>query len=185
MARRRRRSLTRADWLSAALRALERGGLDAVRVLPLSAAVGATRGSFYWHFRDRAELLAMMLEYWELEFTDAVLVHVRATPGGPRERFRALLEDVLLGRRGRYDPAIRAWALHDGAVARIVRRVDRRRLAFMKSLFYEMGFGSAEAAARARLTLAYLEGDHLIFVAEPPAARRRFLRLRHRLLTAR
>jgi hypothetical protein len=47
------------------------------------------------------------------------------------------------------------------------------------------GFDRVEARARARLTLAYLEGDHVIFVREAPAERRRFLRLRHRLLTAR
>lgn len=185
MATKRRRSLNRSDWLAAALRALERGGMEAVRVLPLSAALGATRGSFYWHFEDRAELLALLLEYWDREFTDSVLAHVRSAPGGPEKRLRALLEDVLLRRKGRYDPAIRAWAHQDRGVAAFVRRVDRKRLAFTEGLFREMGFDAAEARARARLAVAYLEGDHLILVREPPATRRRYLGLRHRLLTAR
>jgi AcrR family transcriptional regulator len=173
------------DWLRAALDALETGGIGAVRILSLASALGASRGSFYWHFRDRDDLLARMLEFWETELTDRVIERARRADQDPRAQLRALLEDVLEQRQGRYDPAVRAWALHDKRAAAAARRVDRTRFAFAESLFREMGFGSAEAAARGRLTLAYLEGDHFLLVREAPKDRRRFLELRHRLLTAR
>lgn len=180
-----RRRRTPEDWLDAALSAMERGGLDAVHILPLCAAVGASRGSFYWHFKDRAELLGRMLEHWERVLTDEVLERASQVEGDAEARLLALLSEVLERRRGRYEPAIRAWALHDRKVGATVRRVDRKRLTHLADLFCEMGFDSAEAGARARLTLAYLEGDHMIAVREPAAERRRFLELRHRLLTAR
>src|SRR5437016_3886063 len=44
-----RRTLTRADWIGAALDALARDGLRAVAVEPLAERLGATKGSFYWH----------------------------------------------------------------------------------------------------------------------------------------
>jgi AcrR family transcriptional regulator len=183
--RARRSTLTPTDWLNAALKALERGGLDAVRVVALSEALGASRGSFYWHFRDRADLLGRMLEHWEAEITDRVLAATHAAGGSAEERFHVLLEDVLERRRGRYELAIRAWAMHDRKAAATVRRCDRKRLDFVAGLFREMGFSAAESRARARLTLAYLEGDHIVLVREAPADRRRFLELRHRLLTSR
>jgi AcrR family transcriptional regulator len=48
--------LDAAAWVEAALDALAEGGVDAVRVDPLAKRLGVTRGSFYWHFKDRAAL---------------------------------------------------------------------------------------------------------------------------------
>jgi len=177
--------LQRGDWLAAALRAIERGGIEAVRVLPLSASLGASRGSFYWHFRDRDELVAGLLLYWEAELTDEVIARNQRATGSARTRFRELLEDVLGHRRGRCDPAIRALAIHDADAARVVRRADRKRLAHVASLFREMGFPAAEADARARLAIAYLVGDHMLLVKESAANRQQFLDMRHRSLTRR
>ena len=70
----RRNSLGQDDWLNAALESLNEKGIDAVKVLPLSHKLGVTRGSFYWHFKDREDLLRQMLEYWERELTDVVIV---------------------------------------------------------------------------------------------------------------
>src|SRR5580698_155106 len=50
---RERKTLTRADWIATALDAMARDGLRAVAVEPLAERLGATKGSFYWHFRDR------------------------------------------------------------------------------------------------------------------------------------
>src|SRR5215210_963058 len=68
-----RESLTAADWTEAALAALARGGLAAVAVEPLAKELGATKGSFYWHFADRNELLVSTLELWERRDTDRVI----------------------------------------------------------------------------------------------------------------
>ena len=175
--------LTPRDWLDAALAALERGGLEAVRILPLCDEVGASRGSFYWHFADRAELLARVLKHWEVEITDAVLDRTDRAEGDAEARLHALMAEVVGQRRARFEPAVRAWALHDPAAAKVVRRVDRKRLRFLTGLFADMGFEDPEAGARARTTLAYLEGDPMIRVSESAGERKRFLELRHRLLT--
>ena len=57
--------LSRDDWLDAAFQAVVEGGFDKVRVLGLAAALGVTRGSFYWHFVDHAELIAALLARWQ------------------------------------------------------------------------------------------------------------------------
>ncbi|MDQ6732181.1 MAG: TetR/AcrR family transcriptional regulator, partial [Actinomycetota bacterium] len=53
--------LSRTDWTEAALLALAHDGLAGVAVQPLARRLGATKGSFYWHFADRAELIAATL----------------------------------------------------------------------------------------------------------------------------
>ena len=56
--------LTRDDWLDAAFRAAIDGGLGAVRVLSLANTLGVSRGSFYWHFTDHAELVSALIARW-------------------------------------------------------------------------------------------------------------------------
>jgi len=78
-----RKQLTPHDWTTAALRAMARGGVSAVSVSALAGELDATRGSFYWHFKDRDALLTAALELWERDNTTALIVETRdiATPG--------------------------------------------------------------------------------------------------------
>src|SRR5207245_3767064 len=66
-------SLMPADWARAAFRAIARGGVDAVAVEPIAAELGATKGSFYWHFKNRGALIEAALDEWEQRLTDDVI----------------------------------------------------------------------------------------------------------------
>src|SRR5688572_29530985 len=79
-----RRRLRRDDWIRGAIAQLQRGGIDAVRVAALAPRLGVTRGSFYWHFADRAALLEALLEDWEAE-TPQLIAAASEAPA-PRER---------------------------------------------------------------------------------------------------
>jgi AcrR family transcriptional regulator len=147
-----------AQWVAAGLEALRKGGVAAVRVERLAEELKITKGSFYWHFRDRGELLEALLEFWAREMTEAEFERVRAVRGGLAARLRTLAEDVLDRGLGRYDPAVRAWARTDRKVAAAVAQVDRRRVKALTALFEEGGAG-ASAAARARLFYTFLLGE--------------------------
>ena len=148
----------KAQWVSAGLEALRTGGVGAVRVERLAEGVGVTKGSFYWHFRDRGELLEALLEFWSSEMTDAEFDRVRER-SGLGARLLALAEDVLQKGMGRYDPAIRAWARTDRRVATAVAQVDRRRIKALTGFFEDGGFTAAEARTRARLFYTFLLGE--------------------------
>lgn len=149
----------RAQWLSAGLEALRKGGVGAVRVERLAADVGVTKGSFYHHFRDRGALLEEVLEYWAREMTDAEFERIQTLRGGLAPRLVALAQDVLEKGMGRYDPAIRAWAREDRKVAAAVAQVDRRRVKALAGFFEEGGFTAAEARVRARTFYTFLLGE--------------------------
>jgi AcrR family transcriptional regulator len=184
MAKKRRvGNLTRQDWVEAALKALEESGIEGVKVLPLSKRLGASRGSFYWHFRNRDDLLQGLLAYWDRWSTDSVIAALsEAGEAEPKERIWRLMEIVLGEGMASHDPAIRAWAQYDAAAARAVRAVDRKRLRTVETLFQEAGFSDKQAAARARLLAVYLMGDAVVFVREPREQRRKLARMRWRLL---
>ena len=67
-----RKTLTRDDWTTAGLAALVEGGPDAVAIEPVAARLGTTKGSGYWHFTDRADLLRAVLGAWVEQHTVAV-----------------------------------------------------------------------------------------------------------------
>lgn len=149
----------KSEWVRVGLDALRRHGAAGVRVERLAADLGITKGSFYWHFRDRDELLDELLEFWSREMTEAEFERIREVKGGLVQRLVTLAEDVLDKGMGRYDPAVRAWARTDRKVAVAVAQVDRQRVRVLAGFFEEGGFAPAEARTRARLLYTFLLGE--------------------------
>ena len=172
MAKGKRESLSAADWTESALRALARGGLTAVAVEPLAKELGATKGSFYWHFADRNELLAATLELWEKRDTDRVIGAI-----GDAEdvvtRLRNLLHlafasvpDGSTGPAGTVELALQASAAHP-LVATTLRRVTKRRLAYLTQLYTELGLSPARARDRGLLAYTAFLGHAQVAHATP------------------
>ena len=85
------RPLTPDDWAGAALAAIARGGVDAVAVETVAAKQGATKGSFYWHFKNRDALIQAALDMWEQRGTEAVIEEFEREPD-PAVRLKKILE---------------------------------------------------------------------------------------------
>jgi AcrR family transcriptional regulator len=144
-------SLTRQDWVDAAWSALQKGGPDMVAVNPLAKQLGAARSSFYWHFRDRAELLQAALSEWEKERTDATITRV-LDQTDPRERLRTLITLAFADpTKAHADITLSAHA-SDPIVGPVLARVIGRRIDFLCRCFEDLGFG---AESRTRAVIAY------------------------------
>jgi AcrR family transcriptional regulator len=152
-------ALSREDWIRAALLAIGAGGTPAVAVEPLAARMGATKGSFYWHFRSRGELLAAALDAWEREATDDI-IEALGDIADPVERLRRTLTAAMEDENDEYgaiDAALLASAA-DPSVAPVVERVHAKRLAFIERCFADMGLTRAEARVRARIAYSIYLG---------------------------
>ena len=114
--------LTKSAWIDHGLRTLASHGPNALKVGPLSTALGVSRGSFYWHFRDIADFRAQLLGSWQERMTDQVIQEIagQAEP----DRLKHLLKRAFAD-KPRLDRAIRSWAAEDDDVAAIVASVDR------------------------------------------------------------
>jgi AcrR family transcriptional regulator len=151
------RRLTRDDWITAGLAAIAEGGLAAVGVEPLAARLGATKGSFYWHFENRDALLEAAIGRWEKETTTDVVAEITTARDAPASQFRRLVAGVIeRAEQDRVGPALLASAAHP-AVAPALERVTATRLNLITMVFRRLGFPPAQARRRALLAYsAYL-----------------------------
>lgn len=174
----------RRKWIETGLQALAAGGPEAVRVERLAAALGVSRGGFYWHFDNRGVLLEEMLDVWERASTEEVLERVEREGGDPRSRVRRAgaltFSDWLLP----IDLAIRDWSRRDPEVAERLRRVDNRRMEYLRSQFAELCDDEEEVEARSVLAFSLLIGNHFMAAQHDSLSRAEMLELAARFLLA-
>jgi AcrR family transcriptional regulator len=137
-------TLSPEDWIVAAVGAMRRGGVDGIRVEVLADDLGVSRGSFYWHFRNRKALLDTILLRWEEE-TSWLISGASAAPT-PRERALRFFE---LANSSPYPPdrEIFAWARRDTKVAARVAAVEAKRVRFFEQILNDTG-ATGERGAR-------------------------------------
>jgi AcrR family transcriptional regulator len=173
---RKSRDLGRDEWLRAARLALLRGGVEDVRVERLARDLRVTKGSFYWHFTDREELLELLLSEWEKELPE-IAAQLKGLRGrAALERLLQVLEErVRLSEKGMgpSDAAIFTWASVAPRVARRVNRAEQDRMWLVRKLMSDSG----------RAELVYL--TWLGFVARGlrvPESRKRFPQIARAML---
>ncbi|GGU35747.1 TetR/AcrR family transcriptional regulator [Streptomyces lavendofoliae] len=157
----------RGKWIEEGLRALAAGGPDAVRIEPLAQALGVSKGGFYGYFANREALLTAMLDTWEREVTEAVIEHVDGGGGDGRAKLDRLftlvaVADDAVPRGTAIDLALRDWARRDEAVARRLRRVDNRRMDYLRSLFATFCDDPDDVEVRCMLTFSVRVGTHVV-----------------------
>jgi AcrR family transcriptional regulator len=175
----------RHRWIDEGLRALAAGGPDAVRVEPLARVLGVTRGGFYWHFADRTALLEEMLDTWERTSVDEVIAHVEGRGGDAQARLRRL--SALAGGSGDLLPidlAVRDWSRRDESVAARLRRVDDRRMAYLRTLFAGLGLEPDEVESRSLLVFSLWIADRFIAAGHGDRTRAEVQELAMRRLAA-
>lgn len=150
-----RNRLTRTAWVDAAYAVFEVEGLRAVRVETLARGLSTTKGSFYWHFASRAELVDAVMARWESRETDEVIA-VAEQAGVPREQLAALFRSVA-GRSSAGERTLYVEAEAERVVDAVARVTDRR-IGFVADLLTRLGLPPDEARRRAVLALAIALG---------------------------
>lgn len=181
----RKKRVSKAEWLAHALEVLASEGVQGVRIERLARDLGIAKAGFYWHFRDRRDLMQSLLNYWTHEFTAVVTDNTELTEGDPQKRLYRTMVMILEHDLAKYDLAMRAWAAHDPTAAKAVRMVSRMRLDFARSIFSDIGFRGRELEMRIRLFVGYHSWEGTAFDDLTKEERRKLLRLRHKLLVTR
>jgi AcrR family transcriptional regulator len=143
-------SLDRDDWIKAAFARLSDQGVEAVRVEVLARDLGVSKGSFYWHFRNRIDLLEGMLARWEDEELHSMDPDEDSSAATRWAQFVHRTVDPL---RIRIEVAVRAWARRDERVARGVSLVERRRSAVIANVLRDVGFARPVAEEWSQVSL--------------------------------
>lgn len=183
-----RPSLTPEAWVHAATEVLVDQGIDHVRVDVLAGQLQVTRGSFYWHFRDREDLLRRVLQAWRETATEDLTSRLEGAHADPREQLQNVLSLPFRGRAAlraaRIELAIRAWARRDEMARHAVDEADASRIGYIAQLFSALGFAVGEARARAFLAYSYVVAEALVSPQGSAAQRQERRRFVERLLTS-
>jgi AcrR family transcriptional regulator len=166
----------RGAWVDAALQTLAAGGPDAIRVEALASGLGVSKGGFYWHFENRQALIDEMLGSWEKSTVDDVIARVDGGTEDARAKLRELFE-LAPSADFAVELALRDWARRDKQVAKRLRRVDSRRLEWLRSLFGEFCPDEDEVEARTMLAYSLMIGSYFVSAKHDGKTHRQILGL--------
>ncbi|MES2402278.1 MAG: TetR/AcrR family transcriptional regulator [Pseudomonadota bacterium] len=155
-----------SDWVRAGMKILAQSGVDMVLIPPLAKELGVTKGSFYWHFTSRDDLLMKLIDEWKQHATLRVIEIVERAGVSPQEKIRLI---AFIGTNspidefgGAVELAVRNWARVNPNVRKVVAEVDRQRLNYLTKLYEEIG-STVDAELLACMHYCFSAGLRLIF----------------------
>ena len=155
--------VTKQQWIAKALEVFIQKGEPGINIELLAREIGVAKAGFYWHFKDRADLLLQLLDYWSDEYTGVITNNVTVLELPAAERLLTIMEMIEEHDLAGLDLHFHVWARKDAKVARKVQKVIRERLDYLRNTFAELGFSGDEVEMRARLFLAYEANESLMF----------------------
>ncbi len=147
-----RKQLQRFDWLRQALEVFVSEGIDAVRITRLADDLGVTRGSFYWHFENREDLIDALVGYWKDKNTAAItqaVASVDSLADGIFRFFETCIDAASFDPR--LDLAIREWSRRSAPIRALVDREDAARIDALQTFFALFDYPMPDALIRARV----------------------------------
>ena len=175
---------SRDGWIEAALALLVEEGVEAVQITQLAKRLGVTRGSFYWHFSSREELLDALIAEWRARNTDVMLSALADTESlqqGILDLFSVWVDHTRFDPR--LDQAVRDWARRAEPVRESVAREDADRVTAIAGFFRRHGFAKTEAFIRARVIYFTQVSYYALGIQEPMTDRMSYLEAYYRCFT--
>ena len=167
-----RNQLKRFDWLLAALELFVAEGIDAVRITRLADELGVTRGSFYWHFSNRDDLIESLVAYWRDKNTSVIVEAVNSATSLSDGIFNFF--DTCVD-HNQFDPrldlAIREWARRSEDIREQIDLADSTRVKAITNLFSRYAYPMPEAFIRARVIYFAQIGFYALDVKESLSTR--------------
>jgi AcrR family transcriptional regulator len=177
--------LGRDAWLRKALDVLFLSGIVQIKVEVLARQLKLTKGSFYWHFKDRDDLLRSMVDWWrdqQLTFIARLAEQQIADPTG---QIKAVINFTQHTADSHHDVAMREFARFNKIAALTVATVDQQRVDYLARLFREADFTDGEALLRARALYFYQVGEYTTSLVIDPGLRDELAERQFKLLICR
>ncbi|MCP5083955.1 MAG: TetR/AcrR family transcriptional regulator [Alphaproteobacteria bacterium] len=174
--RKRDPQLNRDDWIVAALGVLIDDGVEAVQITRLARDLGVTRGSYYWHFKGRKDLLSALLEEWSARNTGVmvdVLKNAKSLDDGVLDLFSVWVGHSRFSFQ--LDQAIRDWGRRDTVVREILSKEDDDRVEAIAAFYERHGYVHPESFIRARVIYFTQLSYYVLNISEPMEKRVSYL----------
>ena len=157
------RGVSKEQWFEAGLEILTNDCVAALTIEGLARTLGITKAGFYWHFKDRDDLLGQMLDYWAYQHTEVLRSNAEVIALEPKQRLVKIAETIVDYSLTKYELAVYQWALHEPEVARLTRKVYRRRYDFVNRAFAELGFEGEDLELRTMTFVCFYTWEIVMF----------------------
>ena len=147
-----RNQLQRFDWLLKALEIFVEEGIDSIRITRLANELGVTRGSFYWHFQNREDLIDSLVSFWKDKNTAAITDSVEQASSladGIFRFFETCIDNSQFDPR--LDLALREWARRSTAIRELLDSEDETRIEALRQFYLRFDYPMPQALIRARV----------------------------------
>ncbi|MFT6169729.1 MAG: AcrR family transcriptional regulator [Celeribacter sp.] len=157
--------LNEQDWVDAAIGILVNENVRGIRIEVLCKKLGVTKGSFYWHFATRNDLLMAVLSSWRRRMTLDVIHKISSFGNSPTERLQKL---ISLPRQpkspasAQVEMSVRDWARRVKMPKDAVAEVDKIRMDYFVQLLNDAGFEGDDARGRAYIIYCVMMGDSIL-----------------------
>lgn len=170
-----RKKRGKSDWVAIAKNALIKDGIKGVKVDLLARDLDVTRGSFYWHFKNRQHLLDALIDHWRHSNSEPMLEAIRRAGARGLQKDFKYVDDLWFEEHDynpRYDAAVRDWARTEEIVADAVHEIDRIRIDAFTEMFKAYGFADEKALIRARILYYHQVGYYALNIHQTVEERR-------------
>jgi len=158
--------LSKDSWLKHTLTKIGEIGVANIQIESLAKELAVTKGSFYWHFKDRDALLAETLTYWYGSATKAIGLAGQRDFADPVDRLRYFFTLGFNHRPdvpgGAVERALHEWARISEIAEQTTRQVDEDRIDLIANAYIESGMNEHEARRTATMALAQLTGLNIL-----------------------
>jgi AcrR family transcriptional regulator len=159
----RKKRVSRDQWLEKALEHFSSKGESGLNIEELARALNVAKSGFYFHFKDRDDLLQQLLAYWTHEYTEVVTQNPLLLMAPAEQRLIMIATYVFEQNLTEFEAAMQVWSNKDPKIAARVTKVVNMRRAFVGNAFKELGFTGDDLTARARIFLGYIASERQIF----------------------
>jgi AcrR family transcriptional regulator len=174
--------VSKDQWLIKALDTLESSGVEAVKIERLAKVLGISRSGFYWHFKNRQDLLEHLLDYWVRRYTGVLTDSPDVIKLDPKKRLFTTMEMIRDKHLTKFDLAMTSWAKSDSKIRKVVNKVVKMRLDYLRTIFSELGFEGDELEMRTRLFVCYHSWEDTMFPDLSNQKHSKLLKLRYKYL---
>jgi AcrR family transcriptional regulator len=174
--------VSKDQWLIKALDTLMSSGVEAVKIERLAKELCISRSGFYWHFKNRQDLLEQLLDYWVRRSTGVVTDNPDVVKLDPKKRLLTTMEMISDKQLAKYELAMTSWARLDSYVHKVVKKVVKMRLDYLRGIFAELGFEGDELEMRTRLFVCYHAWEDTMFPDLSNQQNSNLLKLRYEYL---
>jgi len=160
----------RSQWLDAAYEILLEAGVEAIKVMTLAQGLNVSRTGFYWHFKDKADLLNALVIRWQEKNTGHLVAQANLFAGSLCEAMLNVMDCWHDGNLfdSQLDQAIRYWARTDPQLQGQLDIADEQRYEAIKAMFTRHGLGADQAEVRA-MTVLYTQVGYIAMAVKEPS----------------